>query len=44
MNMRHFLKSPEALPRRVNPGRLMDGIGNRMEPNRVSIRLFGDVE
>ncbi len=22
----------------------MDGIGNRMEPNRVSIRLFGDVE
>ncbi|WP_395576207.1 hypothetical protein [Streptomyces sp. BK79] len=23
--------------------RLMRGIGNRMEPNRVSIRLFGDV-
>jgi hypothetical protein len=21
----------------------MGGIGNRMEPNRVSIRLFGDV-
>ncbi len=21
----------------------MRGIGNRMEPNRVSIRLFGDV-
>ncbi|GAB2912574.1 hypothetical protein GCM10027075_10090 [Streptomyces heilongjiangensis] len=24
-------------------GRLLEVIGNRMEPNRVSIRLFGDV-
>ncbi|CAM5376616.1 hypothetical protein SROCM77S_02119 [Streptomyces rochei] len=34
MNMRHFLEQVD---------RLMGGIGNRMEPNRLSIRLFGDV-
>ncbi|MFJ8791678.1 hypothetical protein [Streptomyces sp. NPDC102462] len=28
---------------RVNRGHVMAGIGNRMEPIRVSIRLFGDV-
>jgi hypothetical protein len=27
----------------VNPGGLMEGIGNRMEPNRMSTRPFGDV-
>ncbi len=32
--MRHFLES-------VQP--LMEGIGNRMEPNRLSIRLFVNV-
>jgi hypothetical protein len=33
MNMRHFLKSVR---------RLMEVIEKRMEPNRLSIRLFGD--
>jgi hypothetical protein len=34
MNMRHFSESAASL---------MEGIGNRMEPNRLSIRLFGNV-
>jgi hypothetical protein len=34
MNMRHFLESP---------GFAMEVIGNRMEPNRMSIRLFVNV-
>ena len=34
MNMRQVLEWA---------GRLMEVIGNRMEPNRLSIRLFGNV-
>ena len=34
MNMRQVLE---------DGGRLMEVIGKRMEPNRLSIRLFGDV-
>ncbi|WP_181446824.1 hypothetical protein [Streptomyces sp. NTH33] len=28
---------------KVNRGGVMEGIGKRMEPDRVSTRLFGDV-
>lgn len=37
MNMRHFLESARSA------GSAIEVIGNRMEPNRLSIRLFVNV-
>jgi hypothetical protein len=42
MNMRHVLEWEPDPTRRLDNW-LMGAIGNRMEPNRLSIRLFGNV-